>query len=149
MTVLRQGRVSGEMDAPFDTDGLMEMMFGEAPVPPSCACLFTGEDVLMMRGVSASGGRTGLRDCNIVIRQGEVVGLAGLEGSGQEVFLRIAAGLASPSEGEVRVQGMKMSGKTHHWFKHVGVSFLPGSRMEEGLVPGLTITEHLALLDFW
>ncbi len=147
VSVLRQGKISGEMVKPFDINPLLEMMFGKPPVPPTCSDMTPGEDVLVMKQVSASGGRTGLKNCNIVIRQGEVIGLAGLEGSGQDVFLRIASGVKLPSCGEIRLQGMRMTGKRHHTFRHARVTFLPSSRLEEGLIPGLSISEHFALLD--
>ncbi|QTA92221.1 putative ABC transporter, ATP-binding protein [Desulfonema magnum] len=147
ITVLRQGTVAGEMNKPFDTKILLEMMFGTPPLPPSCSCLGSGEELFVMKGVSARGGRAGLKNCNTVIRQGEVVGLAGLEGSGQGVFLRIAAGLKVPFKGELYLQDMKMNGKDHHAFKQAQVNFLPGSRLEEGLIPGLTLAEHFALLE--
>lgn len=151
VTVLRQGMVTGEMDKPFDTNRLLEMMFGSPPVSSSrlrvCSSTAPEEDVLVMIRVSAPGERTGLRNSNIVIRQGEVVGMAGLEGSGQGVFLRIAAGLKKPSSGEVHLQGIKTNGKDYHKFKQMRVSFLPGSRLEGGLISGLSIAEHFALQD--
>jgi ABC-type uncharacterized transport system ATPase subunit len=123
------------------------MMFGAPPVfPPRCSEA-AGRDVLVMTGVSASGGRAGLKDCNVVIREGEVVGLAGLEGSGQGVFLRIAGGLKKARSGSIRLLGGEMHGKDHHAFKHMGVSYLPASRLEEGLISGLNITEHFALQE--
>ncbi len=147
VTVLREGCVTGKMETPFETNGLLKMMFGAPPTPPTCAYLPPGADVLFMNKVSANGGRTGLRNCNALIRQGEVVGLAGLEGSGQGVFLRIAAGLKTPSKGEIHLRGTRMNKKGHHSFKKARVSFLPTARLEEGLIPGLSITEHFALQD--
>ncbi|MGD9057461.1 MAG: ATP-binding cassette domain-containing protein [Desulfobacterales bacterium] len=145
VTVLRQGKVTGGMDRPFDSRGLLEMMFGTPPVfPPRCSET-PGKEVLVMKQVYGSGGRAGLQDCDAVIREGEVVGLAGLEGSGQGVFLRIAGGLKPARRGSVSLLGSKMHGKNHHAFKHQGVSFLPASRLEEGLIAGLRITEHFAL----
>ena len=89
VTVLRQGAVSGEMDWPFDSRKLLEMMFGTPPVfPPRCSEA-AGREVLVMQNVFGSGGRAGLKDCHAAIRESEVVGLAGLEGSGQGIFLRI------------------------------------------------------------
>lgn len=147
ITVLRCGRVAGEMDRPFDMAGLLNMMFDSVPAPPpKTACEF-GEPVLAMKGVSARGGRTGLNGCDISVCQGEVVGLAGLEGSGQGVFLRTAAGLTPPVSGEVHLRGKKMNGRGYHCFKDCGVNFLPGSRLEEGLVPGMNIAEHFAILN--
>ncbi len=145
VTVLRQGAVTGEMDPPFDTNGLLELMFGKPPdTLPRCAEP-PGSDVLAMDSVCGTGGRTGLKDCSVVIRQGEVVGLAGLEGSGQGVFLRVAAGLKQTTRGSVELLGRKMNRQDHHAFKRRGVAFMPASRLEEGLISGLSVTEHFAL----
>jgi simple sugar transport system ATP-binding protein len=146
VTVLRQGKVTGEMTPPFQADGLLEMMFGTPPAQPDRQHLTPGADVLVMQDVSGSGGRTGLKDCDVVIRQGEIVGLAGLEGSGQGVFLRIAGGLKLATSGCIRLQGCEMTHRDHHMFQRRGVTFLPADRLEEGLIPGLKITEHFALL---
>lgn len=145
VSVLRYGKVTGRMDAPFDTDELLEMMFGTPPVPPVRKPATPGETVLALQQVSASGGRTGLKNCTVGIRRGEIIGLAGLEGSGQGVFLRIASGLKSPKTGEVILGGRRLSGSNYHTFKKRGVAFLPTSRLEEGLISGLNITEHFAL----
>jgi len=145
VTVLRAGRVSGEMDRPFHTPTLLQWMFGVPPAPPPCAGGRRGKLALAMEHVSAPGGRTGLRHCSIEIHEGEVVGLAGLAGSGQDVFLRVAAGLNKPREGKMHLIGENMAGKDYHAFKARGVTFLPAARLEEGLMPGLSITEHLAL----
>ncbi len=147
VTVLRHGKVTGDMDRPFDSRKLLEMMFGTPPVfPPRCSET-PGKDVLVMNRVCGSGGRAGLKDCDVVIREGEVVGLAGLEGSGQGVFLRIAGGLKQARRGSLSLLGNDMHGKNHHAFKQQGVSFLPASRLEEGLITGMHITEHFALQD--
>ena len=145
VSVLRLGRVAGEMARPFDTQGLLAMMFGSPPPALTRCAVPAGEEVLVMRGVCCPGGRAGLLDCSVAVRRGEVVGLAGLEGSGQEVFLRIAAGVLRPVKGGLELSGRSMQGLGHHEFRRRGVSFLPAARLEEGLVPGLSIAEHMAL----
>jgi len=132
---------------PFDTQQVLEWMFGRLPEPPACAASETGRSVITMKGVSAQGGRTGLHDCTVTIHQGEVIGLAGLEGSGQGVFLRVAAGLQRPMRGSIEIVRENMTGQDHHTFKAGGVTFLPTARLEEGLISGLTITEHFALRE--
>ncbi len=147
VTVLRQGKVTGDMDQPFESNRLLEMMFGTPPLPPA-RCLETpGSDVLVMKSVSGSGGRSGLKNCDVVVREGEVVGLAGLEGSGQGVFLRIAGGLKQPTKGSVFLADRNMKKQDHHTFIRYGVTFMPASRLEEGLISGLSITEHFALQE--
>jgi simple sugar transport system ATP-binding protein len=145
VTVLREGRVSGEMDRPYETGTLLQWMFGVPPAPPPCAEGRKGKITLALENVSAPGGRAGLRECTARIHEGEVVGLAGLAGSGQDVFLRVAAGLNKAGEGSIHIGGQDMAGRDYHAFKAKGVTFLPTARLEEGLIPGLTITEHLAL----
>ena len=147
ITVLRRGKVEGEMGLPFESKRLLGWMFGNELPPPPCFERRTEEGVLTlaMEGVSASGGRAGLSPCHVAVRQGEVVGLAGLEGSGQGLFLRLAAGLERPETGKIRVAEKDMTGKDHHAYRARRVTFLPAGRLEEGLMPGLTIMEHFAL----
>jgi simple sugar transport system ATP-binding protein len=73
------------------------------------------------------------------------VGLAGLEGSGQGVFLKIAAGLTAPAQGTVQLASNTMTGRDHRSFLTGGVGYLPSGRLDEGLMPGLSMTEHVAL----
>jgi len=145
VSVLRKGRVTGEMERPFDTETLLKMMFGSVPSPLKPSQTAAGAPLLNMENVSATGDRAGLRGCSVVIREKEVVALAGLEGSGQGVFLRLAAGLKVPTSGAIRLQGEPMAGKDCIAYQNKGVTFLPTSRLEEGLITGLTISEHFAL----
>ena len=146
VTVLRRGRVAGEMDRPLDTDCLTKMMFEKTLTGLTSPAKPLGEEILAMDGVSGAGERTGLKDCRVVIRRGEIVGLAGLEGSGQGVFLRIAAGLKRASGGSVRIRGREVTRKDYHHRKQMGVAFMPAARLEQGLIPGLSLAEHYTLL---
>ncbi len=145
VTVLTEGRVAGEMDRPFDTNGLLEMMFQVPPVPPAPTGLTPGNPVMTLTGISASGGRSGLHDCSVTLHENEVIGLAGLEGSGQGVFLRVAAGLTLPYAGIIEAMGENLTGRDAVDFQNRRIMFLPASRLEEGLVSGLTLEQHYAL----
>lgn len=144
-TVLRHGKVAASLSAPFDTGRLLGLMFDSPPNPPGRRRSRLGDIILEFKAVAGTGGRTGLKPCDTSIRRGEVLGLAGLEGSGQGVFLKIAAGLKQPARGTVHINHIAMSGKDHRAFQAAGVGFLPSARLEEGLLPGLTIAEHVAL----
>jgi simple sugar transport system ATP-binding protein len=61
------------------------------------------------------------------------------------VFLRIACGMKQPVKGSIQLSGRKMIRKDYHAFRALGATFMPASRLEEGLVSGLSITEHCAL----
>lgn len=147
VTVLRRGAVAGEMEKPFDKTALLAMMFGEAPAAPTHTSIPSGREILVMDRVSAPGGRTGLQNCSAVIRQNEIVGLAGLEGSGQGIFLRLASGMQRPASGSIFFSGADVRNKNYHFFRDRGAAFMPAARLEEGLMPSLTIAEHAALAD--
>jgi len=125
----------------------LRMMFGTPPHTPTRSEQPSGSAVLVLDRVSSAGGRSGLVGCSIALRQGEVVGLAGLEGSGQDVFLRVACGLKPPQAGSVHLSGQPILDFNYHNFNKLGAYFLPSARLDEGLIPGLSITEHLALQD--
>jgi len=147
VTVLRGGKVAGGMRPPYDDENLLAMMFGAPPALPLKPAIQPGEDILVMENVSGSGGRAGLAPCSLTLRRGEVVGLAGLEGSGQDVLLRLAAGIETPATGKIAVNGRELSGRDHLRYRKHGVAFLPAARLEQGLIPGLSIQEHYALKE--
>ena len=147
VTVLRKGKVEGETDKPFAASKLLDWMFGGMVPSPPCTQITDGSSriVLKMEGVSAIGGRAGLGPTDFRLRRGEIAALTGLEGSGQELFLRVAAGVKKPLQGRIWINEKEMTGQDHHAFKSEGVTFLPAARLEEGLMPGLTIAEHFAV----
>jgi len=147
IAVFRQGKLVGESKRPFNTDQLVEMMFGKNIAPGARQELCQEKSVFSLSGVSIEDVRLRIRDVNLEIHAGEVIGLAGLEGSGQGAFLRACAGLMRPVAGNVKINDRDLTGKSYHVFKRHGVEFLPAARLEEGLVPGLTLAEHFVLAE--
>ncbi|RPI74874.1 MAG: ATP-binding cassette domain-containing protein, partial [Desulfobacteraceae bacterium] len=113
ITVLRRGKVVGVMERPFDTPKLIEWMFGSLPAAPPRGpeAEQMQNPILSFEEVSAVGGRSGLNRCGVLIQEGEVIGLAGLEGSGQELFLRLAAGLVAPEKGCIQINREDLTGR--------------------------------------
>ena len=147
ITVLRRGKVVGDMEQPFDATKLIEWMFGTLPPAPPRGPEqeWSQHPILAFEEVSAIGGRSGLNQCRVTVQEGEVIGLAGLEGSGQELFLRLAAGLVAPDKGRIKIGRNDLTGKEHPAFQKRGVAFIPSARLEEGLIAELSISEHFAL----
>ena len=147
VAVLRQGKLVGEMRKPFDAKELVGMMFGKE-VPIAAKQNSSQEkSVLSVRGVSLEDARLKLKDVNLDACAGEVIGLAGMEGSGQDLFLRACAGLTRTVAGNVTVNGLDLTGKPYHVYKKHGVEYLPAARLEEGLVPGLSLADHFTLAE--
>ncbi|MBK6791613.1 MAG: ATP-binding cassette domain-containing protein [Anaerolineales bacterium] len=147
VAVLRAGELVGEMKPPFDTAKLVEMMFGKVVTLGERQPAKTGDTVLSLQDISLEDVRLKIKNVSLDLRAGEVVGLAGLEGSGQGMFIRACAGLVRPVGGKVLLKGKDLTGKPYHAFKHDGVNFLPAARLEEGLVPGLSLTDHFVLAE--
>jgi ribose transport system ATP-binding protein len=87
--------------------------------------------VLEMRRVSLDGGR--LEDINFSLRRGEVLGLGGLQGQGQEEILMILAGYLRASVGKVLVNGRPVSLRRTRQAIGRGIALIPGDRQREGL----------------
>ena len=145
VTVMRQGRVVGEIARPFTSAQLVQLMFGQALAASTRETVALGEPILDLQNIAVADYRLRVPDINLQLRAGEVIGLAGIEGSGQRLFLRMCAGLDQPVAGEVRIAGAKMNGRPYQQFLDRGVAYLPAGRLEEGLVPGLNLTEHFVL----
>ncbi len=146
VTILRHGLVTGEAEAPFKVAELLSMMFDKPPsIERTEHDYQPGEEILRFSGVSANGERVGLSDCNVTINRGDIVGLAGLSGSGQGVFLRLAAGLLHARVGDLIFSGAALNRLGHREFREKGGVFLPSDRLHEGLIPGFTLRDHFAL----
>jgi len=147
VTVLRQGKVAGEAERPFSVDRLVEMMFGRSLPSPTRPPVPLGPPVLEVEDLTVASYRLVVKGASLKVRAGEVIGLAGLEGSGQRLFMRACAGLERATAGRIVVDGRDLAGAPYRRFLEAGVVYLPAGRLEEGLVPGLTLTEHFALVE--
>ena len=145
VTVLRLGKVTGEVTRPFTTDQFVKLMFGQALAATARQAIELGDPVLDLRDVSVADYRLRVPNITLQVRAGEVIGLAGIEGSGQRLLLRACAGLDQPVAGEIWLAGLKMNRQPYRKFLERGVAYLPAGRLEEGLVPGLNLTEHFIL----
>jgi ribose transport system ATP-binding protein len=77
------------------------------------------------------------------VRAGEIVGLAGLEGHGQEEFLEVLAGLRPPEAGEVRAGDVAIAGVARA-VRH-GIAYLPRDRRSTGIFPTLSVIDNFAV----
>jgi len=145
VAVMRRGKVIGAAAMPCPTDQLVEMMFGTVLAQPEPATVELGERVLLLDGLTITERGLSTSDLTLSVGAGEVVGLAGLEGSGQRTFLRACAGLLTPDRGRIVVGDRSLAGRPYRAFLDAGIHFMPAGRLEEGLLAGLTIAEHMVL----
>ncbi|MCG2787817.1 MAG: ATP-binding cassette domain-containing protein [Anaerolineae bacterium] len=145
VAVLQQGKLIGTMEPPYNTEKLVEMMFGKVVTFGGRTNFTPGQSALHIENLSMEDYRLSIRKVSLDVRQCEVIGLAGMEGSGQALFLQACAGLVRPTGGHLLLKGQNLTTRSHHHFKKNGTAYLPAARLEEGLVPGLTLSEHFIL----
>jgi len=147
VTVMRQGRVVGHAELPCPSESLVEMMFGAAIEIEGRESVALGKPMLVTKGLTVNERLLSIRDLDLEIRGSEVVGLAGLEGSGQQTLLRACSGLRNLDGGTIELDGIDLTKTDYAGRLSSGIQFLPAGRLEEGLITGLTLTEHLVLGD--
>lgn len=152
VAVFRQGKKVGETKPPYVTDELVRMMFGKVIKKGQRICEQQDNIFMQVKKMDIEDVRLKIRDVELDIRCGEVIGLAGMEGSGQSLILRALAGLIRPTNGRIMIRDSKKSernlaGKHYFEFKNSGIAYLPAARLEEGLISGLTLTEHFVLSE--
>ena len=104
----------------------------------------SNETFLEIKGIS--GGKH-LKDLSFTIKKGEVLGVAALEGQGQDLLFEILAGESNPESGEILVNGKNVIfGHPSEAIK-LGISYVPGDR-KSALMPQRSIRENLALTRF-
>jgi simple sugar transport system ATP-binding protein len=145
VTVIRQGKVVGGVDMPIKPDRLVEMMFGKVTAVPEKPDVSLGSPMLTLDAVTIAERSTHIADFSLSVAAGEVIGLAGLEGSGQRPLLETCAGLLEPSTGSLRVGDLDLTGAGYREHLAAGIHYLPAGRLEEGLVAGLSIEDHFVL----
>jgi ABC-type uncharacterized transport system ATPase subunit len=133
VTVLRRGHVVGRFDrGDFDKAKLIAAMVGSVPQKVPVTRGELGEAVVELRNVnlSSSGYRCGLQKASLNVRRGEIVGVAGVVGNGQEALAEVLRGLVSPTDGELH----RVSDR---------VAFIPEDRARDGLAMKLSIADNL------
>jgi ribose transport system ATP-binding protein len=96
---------------------------------------------LEMRGVGLDGGR--LTGVNLTLRRGEILGLGGLQGQGQEEILMILAGYLRGYAGKILVDGKPRAIRHTRQSIREGIALIPGDRQKEGLFLGHSVEANL------
>jgi simple sugar transport system ATP-binding protein len=106
------------------------------------------EPVLVMENVNANDDRglPALRNFNLTVHSGEIVGVAGVDGNGQRELAECIVGLRKRTGGSIRIQGRSVDQVMDD---PSFVGFIPEDRQKTGLLLDLTVAENLVIKDFW
>lgn len=153
ITVLRDGRQVGTIPVEEATRPVLaEMMVGR-PVVLRYEHTERERGSLRLELVHVSArndrGSLGLNGVSLAVHAGEVVGIAGVSGNGQQELAQVIAGLRGVESGSVLFDGQDVTGKPPQMMNSLGLSYIPEERMIDGVIKEFTVAENLVLQDFW
>lgn len=149
ITVLRKGRVVGTVDInETSPKQLAEMMVGrEILLTYKKGKPASRKTVLQVEELSALNDRKllTLKDVAFEIHESEILGLAGVEGNGQNELLEVLTGLRKPQSGKILLNGERIENLSTHQRIEKGFSIMPQDRQRTGLILGFSVSENLIL----
>jgi simple sugar transport system ATP-binding protein len=139
ITVIRRGMSVGTADpASVTSRQLAEMMVGsELPSPETRDSTVTHREALRVEGLELageSGARPVLTGIDLVVRAGEVLGIAGVEGNGQTELVETIMGMRRASSGTVALAGRDLSHASTLERREAGIGYVPEDRTRHGLL---------------
>lgn len=155
ITVLRQGRVSGQT-SPSETnrEELARLMVGhDVQQPVSTNRNFDSvqkqSPVLNVTSLRVAGDRgvDALQNLNLQVYAGEILGIAGVSGNGQRELAEAITGLRPIRSGEILMQGKLLNDLSPKAIRDCGVAFVPEERMRDGAIGEFSVLENAMLLN--
>ncbi len=148
VSVLRDGRrVATEPTVDLDHDRLIELMIGHKLERTS-----QGERAVSSSGdglrVTALSGGT-VRQLDLHVQPGEIVGVAGITGSGREMLAKLISGQMPSEAGEVAVNGTAIPNFDPRAAIQAGMAFVPADRASHGVIPFASVSHNLTLANVW
>jgi simple sugar transport system ATP-binding protein len=153
ITVIRRGRVVGtRIPSETDEDDLAELMVGRGvqltvdrgESHPTDAAL-----TVERLSVKDARGQEVVHGVSLEVRKGEILGIAGVAGNGQDELVEALIGLRRSSGGTVTLNGRNVTGASPRELHRRGVGFVPADRHRYGLVLSFPLTDNLVLNDYY
>jgi len=145
ITVLRDGRtIATRQTADVDRAGLIHLMVGRelAAVFPKRSVPI-GDVALEARHLTAAANR--VHDVSLVVRKGEILGLAGLVGSGRTELAQTLFGLTPADSGEIVVAGTAVTIGSPADAIRAGIGYVPEDRRQHGVILDMSIAANASL----
>jgi rhamnose transport system ATP-binding protein len=145
ITVLRDGKSVTTLAAGDATvDGLIKSMVGrDLSSGISKRAVEHGETVLELRRLSSS--QAGIRDISLTVRRGEILGLAGLVGSGRTQLAEAIFGLRQVDAGEILVDGRIARVRSPADAIRMGIAYVPEDRRRHGVIGDMSVAANNSL----
>lgn len=153
-TVLRKGKYIGTVDIKDSSkEELSKMMVGrDIDFSIDKDHMETGEVVLSVKNVTVASKihkNNAVKNISFVVRAGEIVCLAGIDGNGQTEFVHALTGLEKVSSGSITLCGKDITKSSIRQRSIAGMSHIPEDRHKHGLVLDYKLEENLVLQRYW
>ena len=148
ITVLRQGKKVGTVHtADVSPAEITRMMVGkDVALGGNKVENDFDQTVLELKSISCKKGRQNvLQDISLSLKSGEILGISGIDGSGQTELAEVICGVREPSSGSVLYCGEDITCATVARRKQQGIAFIPQDRHKDGLILGLSVEDNLLL----
>lgn len=149
VTILKEGKVVDTIDIENATrENLAEKMVGRKSVfQVKKVSREPGSEVLRMNEVSAPGRKeaSSLKSVSLEVREGEIVGIAGVSGNGQRELTEVLRGLRNPSGGKIFLKGEEITNLSPEKIIEKNFGYIPENAGREGVVLDYTVAENLFL----
>jgi general nucleoside transport system ATP-binding protein len=153
ITVIRRGRVVGSrIPSETDEEDLAALMVGrDVQLVVDRGESHPGDVRLEIRGlrVRDDRGADAVRGVDFDIRAGEIFGIAGVAGNGQDELVEAIVGLRKPADGTVTLDGKDVTNATAREMTNLGTGYVPADRHRFGLVLSFTVADNLVLTDYY
>ncbi len=109
-----------------------------------------GKNILQTEGISISNsnGRLLLDNVNLNVREGEILGIAGVDGNGQTELAESIAGLLPVQAGLIKLCGSDITKASVVMRQNIGLGFVPEDRLDRGLSRNMSIAENMAATNY-
>lgn len=145
VTVMRGGEtvLAGAETAGLDAETLARTMVGEEGEAPERHARPLGEVRLRVEDLSVHGaGSIGVDGIDFAVRGGEIYGIAGVGGNGQQELADALTGLRAPARGRIAIDGAELAGRDVPAFRRRGLRAIPADRFHTGLLAELAVYEN-------
>jgi ABC-type uncharacterized transport system ATPase subunit len=149
-TILRAGRVTGSCTPRNESpQSLAKMMIGKEFDRPRRTAVAPGETVLALHQCSKAAGApfgVDLHDISLSVRAGEILGIAGISGNGQNELCELLSGeVLSDSANDIEFMGIPIGLAGVDARRAQGLAYVPEDRLGQGSVTSMSLTENLML----
>ena len=153
ITVIRRGKVVGSrIPSETDEDDLAELMVGrEVQLTVDRGESHPAEAMLEIRDLRVAGGhgKTAVDGVSLEVRAGEILGIAGVAGNGQDELVGAITGLRQPSGGSITLDGEDVTAAGPRELHGKQIAFVPADRHRFGLVLSFPLTDNVVLTDYY